>query len=378
MAEKRDYYEVLGVKKSASHDEIKQAYRRLAKKFHPDMNRDNPKAAEEKFKEVSEAYEVLADAQKKERYDKFGHAGINGSFGADGFGWNDFTHYTDISDIFGDMFEEGSIFDAFFGGTGRRRRSTGPARGSDLRYDVELTLKEAASGTLKLLEIPHSVSCGECAGTGAEKGTSPKTCQVCNGSGQVKSVQRRGYSQFITIGPCRTCGGVGRTIEKRCPKCGGTGLARKTSRMEVNIPAGADDGTRLRLQGEGEAGLRGGPAGDLYVVIHVRQDDKFIRDGEHLLTEASISFAQAALGDEIQVDTLTGKAWMKVPPGTQPGTIFRLKGKGMPSLSGRGHGDLHVKVNVIVPDKLTPDQKRLLREFEASGGKESGKGKWRP
>jgi molecular chaperone DnaJ len=371
MSSKRDYYEVLGVEKSASHDEVKKAYRKLAKKFHPDMNKDNKKEAEEKFKEVSEAYEVLADPDKRSKYDRYGHAGLEGAFGADGFNWNDFTHYTDISDIFGDFFGGGSIFDAFFGGGARGRRSTGPARGSDLRYDIEISLKEAANGLEKELRIPHSVTCGECGGTGAKKGTTPKTCQACGGSGQVKSVQRRGYSQFISIGPCRECGGTGTMIEKKCQKCSGLGSVKKTSNLVVNVPAGADNGTRLRLRGEGEAGHRGGPSGDLYVVVHVRADERFIREGPHLLTERDISFVQAALGDEIEVPTLEGKASMRIPPGTQPGTMFRLKGKGMPFRDRRGRGDLHVKVNVTVPKKLNAEQKRLLKDFEMASGSDA-------
>jgi molecular chaperone DnaJ len=371
MSSKRDYYEILGVDKSVSQDEIKKTYRKLAKKYHPDMNKDDKEAAEEKFKEVSEAYEVLADPDKRSKYDRFGHAGLDGAFGADGFNWNDFTHYTDISDIFGDLFGGGgSIFDAFFGG-GRRQRSTGPMRGSDLRYDVEISLKEAAKGMEMTLDIPHSVRCEECNGSGAEKGTSPKNCDTCHGSGQVKSVRQRGYNQFISIGTCPACNGAGRTIEKKCPKCSGRGAVRKTSKIEVSVPAGAENGTRLRLQGKGEAGLRGGPSGDLFVVVHVKPDRRFIREGAHLLTEMDVSFAQAALGDDIEVPTLDGKASMKIPPGSQPGTVFRLKGKGMPSLYGRRQGDLHVKVNVIVPDKLNAEQKRLLGEFEALSGKKA-------
>ncbi|MFO7618652.1 MAG: molecular chaperone DnaJ [Thermoplasmata archaeon] len=376
MADKRDYYEVLGVEKGASQDDIKKSYRKLAKKFHPDMNKDDKAKAEEKFKEVSEAYEVLADPQKRQKYDQYGHAGINNSFGGDGFQWQDFTHYQDISDIFGD-FGGGSIFDMFFGGGGRRRQSsTGPARGSDLRYDIQITLKEAAKGLAKTLDIPHSVRCGECNGSGAEKGSAPRTCETCHGSGQVKQVQRRGYSQFISIGACPACTGTGQTIDRPCLKCHGQGSVRKNSRIEVNIPAGSDTGTRLRLRGEGEAGMRGGPSGDLYVIVHVQNDPIFQREGPHLLTEIDIGFVQAALGDEVTINTIDGKATMAVPPGTQPGTVFRLRGKGMPVMGGHGNGDLHVRVNITVPEKLSSEQKRLLKEFaEAGGGKRLGKRK---
>lgn len=373
MADKRDYYEILGVDRNASQDDVKKAYRKLAKKYHPDMNPDNKAEAEEMFKEVSEAYEVLADPEKRKRYDQYGHAGMGNAFGSDGFQWNDFTHYQDISDIFGDFFG-GSVYDAFFGGGGRRRQSGGPARGSDLRYDIQITLAEAAKGVAQTMDIPHSVKCEGCGGSGAEKGSQPKQCATCGGSGQVKQVQRRGYSQFISIGACPACAGKGQTIDRPCKACGGEGSVRKTGRIEVNIPPGSETGTRLRLRGEGEAGARGGPPGDLYVVVHVKDDPRFQREGPHLLTEVGIDFVQAALGDEITIETLEGKATMKVPPGTQPGTVFRLRGKGMPVLGGRGSGDLHVKVDIRVPDKLTSEQKRILREFAEASGK---KGRWR-
>ena len=377
MTQKRDYYEILGVEKGASQDDIKKSYRKLAKKHHPDMNPEKKAEAEEKFKELSEAYEILADPQKRQKYDQYGHAGINDAFGGGGFQWQDFTHQADVSDIFGD-FSGGSIFDMFFGGGRRGQSNTGPARGSDLRYDIQITLKDAAKGLQKKLDIPHSVRCEECAGTGAEKGTSPTTCATCNGSGQVKQVQRRGYSQYISIGACPACGGEGRKIEKPCKKCHGQGAIKKTSRIEVDLPTGSDTGTRLRLRGKGEAGKRGGPPGDLYVVIHVQDDPVFQRHGEHLLTEVDIDFVQAALGDEITLETIDGKASIKVPPGTQPGTIFRLRGKGMPIMGGRGNGDLHVKVNLKVPEKLNGEQKRILKEFSDASGKkgESGSGKF--
>jgi molecular chaperone DnaJ len=373
MANKRDYYEVLGVDKSASQDDIKKSYRKLAKKFHPDMNPTNKAEAEEMFKEVSEAYEILADPQKRQKYDQYGHAGMSDTFGGGGFQWQDFTHQQDISDIFGD-FQGGSIFDMFFGGGRRGQSSAGPARGSDLRYDIQITLKDAAAGQTKQLDIPHSVRCGECNGSGAEKGTTAKTCVTCNGSGQVKQVQRRGYSQFISIGACPACGGGGQHIDRPCKKCSGQGSVGKISKIEVGIPAGAETGTRLRLRGEGEAGRRGGPSGDLYVVIHVQEDPVFQREGPHLLTEVDIDFVQATLGDEITLGTIDGKATMSIPPGTQPGTIFRLKGKGMPVMGGRGNGDLHVKVNLTVPEKLNGEQKRILKEFADASGRKSDTG----
>ena len=371
-ANKRDFYEVIGIGKSASQDEIKKAYRKLAKKYHPDMNQENKAEAEEKFKELSEAYEVLADPKKRQTYDQYGHSGLNGAFGGDGFQWNDFTHQADVSDIFGDFFG-GSIFDSFFGGGRRRRSPTGPARGSDLRYDIQITLKEAAKGVLKNVQIPHRKKCKECQGTGAEKGTTPLTCQTCHGSGQVKNVQQRGYSQFISIGACQACRGAGQIIEKRCQVCQGQGSVPKTSKLEVSIPPGADNGTKLRLREEGEAGLRGGPSGDLYVVVHIESNPTFRREGTHLITEVDINFVQAALGDEIMVKTIDGKSAMKVPAGTQNGTLFRLRGKGMPSIQGRGNGDLHVLVNIVVPEKLNGEQKRILKEFAEAGGNSTAK-----
>lgn len=372
MANKRDYYEVLGVEKSANQDQVKKAYRKLAKKFHPDMNQDNKADAEEKFKEVSEAYEVLADPKKRQTYDQYGHSGLNGAFGGDGFQWNDFTHQADISDIFGDFFG-GSIFDSFFGGGRRRRSPTGPVRGSDLRYDIQITLKDAAKGIVQKIQVPHRKQCKECSGTGAEKGSAPVTCQNCHGSGQVKNVQQRGYSQFISIGACGACRGAGQIIEHKCKTCGGQGSISKTSKIEVSIPAGADTGTRLRLQGEGDAGLRGGPSGDLFIIVHVKEDPTFRRRDTHLITEVDLDFVQAALGDEIMVTTIDGQSSMKVPSGTQPGTMFRLRGKGMPSLQGRGNGDLHVMVNVVVPEKLSGEQKRILKEFAEAGGSSKAK-----
>ncbi len=368
MANKRDYYEVLSIDKSASQDEVKKEYRKLAKKFHPDMNQNNKAEAEEKFKEVSEAYEVLADPNKRQTYDQYGHSGLNGAFGGDGFQWNDFTHQADISDFFG-----GSIFDSFFGGGRRRRPQTGPVRGADLRYDIQITLKDAAKGIIKKIEVPHRKQCKECGGSGAESGTSPITCQNCHGSGQVKNVQRRGYSQYISIGACPGCGGAGQIIKNKCKVCSGKGSISKSSKIEVSIPPGADTGTRLRLREEGDAGLRGGPSGDLYVIVHVEPDPVFHRKDTHLITEMNLDFVQAALGDEIMVTTIDGQASMKIPPGTQTGTMFRLRGKGMPSLQGRGNGDLHVQVNVVVPEKLSGEQKRILKEFAMTGRSSAAK-----
>ena len=365
MAEKRDYYDVLGVEKDASKDVIKKAYRKLAKKHHPDMNKDDVKAAEEKFKDISEAYEILADADKRMRYDKFGHAGVDASFGANGFGWDNFTHQQDISDIFGDFFGGGgSIFDALFGGGGHGRRRTGPQRGSDLRYDIEITLKEADAGYEKTIRFPRTVGCEKCGGTGASEGSQPMTCSTCSGSGQVKSIRQRGYSQFISVNACDTCRGAGQIIERPCEKCGGSGHEKKTSKIKITIPKGAENGTRLRLGGEGEAGSRGGQPGDLYIIVHVKAHEDFIREGAHLLTELDITYPQAVLGADMEVPTLDGKAKMKIPAGTQPDTILRLRGKGVNSMRSRGRGDLHVKINLKVPEKVSGKEKKLLKELD--------------
>lgn len=361
MAAKRDYYEVLGVEKSASADDIKSAYRRLAKKHHPDMNKDNPKAAEEKFKELSEAYEVLADPEKRSRYDQHGHEGVASNFSPGGFSWQDFTRQADVEDIFGGGFA-GSIFEQFFGGGRRRSR-----RGEDLRYDVELGLLDVLRGAKKTMRIPRADNCQACSGTGSSDKSSPAACPGCNGAGQVRNVTTRGYTQFISVGACRQCGGSGRLVRNPCRTCGGTGKVQKTSDLEVQIPAGAEHGTRLRLSGMGMPGPAGAPPGDLYVIVHIKDDPRFERHGHHLLAKHTIGFSIAALGGEVEVETLDGRAMLRIPPGTQPGTTFRLRGKGLPSLEGRGMGDLHVTVSVDVPRKLNADQRRLLREFDEAG-----------
>jgi molecular chaperone DnaJ len=363
LASKRDYYEVLGVAKSASADEVKSAYRKLAKKFHPDLNKDEPKAAEEKFKEVSEAYEVLADPQKRAKYDQYGHDAVASNFSPGGFSWQDFTRQADVQDIFGDF--GGSIFDMFFGGGGRRRQR----RGEDLRFDVELGLEEVLRGVEKTVRVPRAEPCQACAGTGSSDRSTPAVCTACSGQGQVRNVSTRGYTQFISVGPCRQCGGSGRMVRNPCRECRGTGKVQNTSDLKVQIPAGADHGTRLRLAGMGLPGPAGAPSGDLYVVVHVRDDPRFERQGPHLLSAHPIPFATAAMGGDVEVETIDGKAILKIPPGTQPGTTFRLRGKGLPSLEGRGVGDLHVTVSVDVPRKLNSEQKRLLREFEEAGKK---------
>jgi molecular chaperone DnaJ len=348
---KRDYYEVLGVTKAASEQEIKSAYRRLAVKYHPDKN-PNDASAEEKFKEAAEAYGVLQDSEQRRRYDRFGHAGVStgagaGSWGAPGFGG--------IEDILGDLFGFGDVF----GGSRSGSRRSAAQRGADLRYDLEITLEEAANGMTAQLRIPRLEGCEACKGSGAAPGTHAESCQTCAGTGQVRYQQ--GF--FSVARTCGTCRGAGQVIKTPCKECKGAGRVQKEKQMEVKIPAGVETGSRLRVQGEGEAGTQGGPAGDLYVVIHVAEHEEFERQGSNLYEAVPITFAQAALGADIMVKTLDGEEKLKIPLGTQTGTVFRLKGKGMPQLGGRGKGDLFVSVSVVTPTSLTREQRRLLEQL---------------
>ncbi len=361
---KRDYYEVLGVDKSASEADLKKAYRKLARQYHPDVN-PGDKEAEAKFKEINEAYEVLSDPQKRAQYDQFGHAAFgNGAGEAGGFGGG-------FGD-FGDLGGFGDIFDMFFGGGGGQRRR-GPAKGADLRYNMEVTFEEAAFGVEKDISIPKTESCDKCEGTGAAPGSSPKKCTRCNGTGQIQFAQTTPFGRFVQSRVCEACHGDGVIIENPCFKCGGKGKVRKTAKIHIKIPGGVDTGSRLRVAGEGEPGDRGGPRGDLYVYIHVKPHKTFQRDGNDVISEVKISFPQAALGDEIEVPTLDGKVRLKIPEGTQSGTFFRLKGKGITDLHGYGRGDHHVKVIVVTPAKLTEEQRALLLKFaEASGENPAG------
>ena len=359
---KRDYYEVLGVSRQASADELKKAYRKLAVKYHPDKN-PGDKAAEDKFKEISEAYDVLQDSEKRAKYDQFGHAafgpGARGGGGGGGF--------HDPFDIFKEVFGGGggggggggSIFEEFFGGGGGRRDPGGPQRGSDLRYDFEITFEEAALGTEKEISLSKLDSCKTCNGSGAATGSKVKTCSTCGGRGQV--MVSRGI--FSVTQTCPSCQGAGKTVDKPCSDCRGEGRTEKRSKIKIRIPAGVNTGTRLRSTGNGEGGLRGGPSGDLYVVLHVKPHEIFDRDGDDIICELPVSFATAALGGEIDVPTLTGKAQIRIPAGTQPGTIFRLRGRGIKNIQGYGTGDLHVKVNVEIPSQLNAEQKAKLKEF---------------
>lgn len=349
---KRDYYEILGVTRTATEIEVKRAYRTLAVKHHPDKNPDDPHA-EEKFKEAAEAYSVLSDAQKRAAYDRFGHAAA-GAGGA-GFGF-DPQGFSNIEDIF-DLFGFGDMFGGRGGTTGARR--TNVQRGADLRYDLEITLEEAAAGKDEKLDIPRLETCDECDGKGAEKGSTAETCITCGGSGQTRYQQ--GF--FSVMRTCPNCAGKGQIIRNPCKKCGGAGRVEKEKTLELKIPAGVETGSRLRISGEGEAGVNGGMAGDLFVVIHVAEHEMFERQGANLYASAPISFAQAALGAEIQVKTLSGEEELKIPAGTQTGTVFRIKNQGMPILGGRGKGDMFVATTLVTPKTLTKEQRKLLEQL---------------
>ncbi|MFH1562940.1 MAG: molecular chaperone DnaJ [Nitrospirota bacterium] len=362
MAKKRDYYEILGISKGATQEEIKNAYRRLAKKHHPDVNSDNKKESEEKFKELSEAYEIVSDSNKRAQYDQYGHEGIKNAFGSGGFTWNNFTHYSDIEDVLGNLFS-GGIFEDFLGRTTRTQGGSGRKvyHGANLRYDLEISLKEAAFGCEKTIIFNRNEVCPVCNGSGGKPGVGTKECPSCKGTGQVRFAQ--GF--FSIAKTCDKCYGQGTIITVPCERCYGKGKIARSRTITVKIPAGVDTGSQIRLRGEGEGGGYGGGAGDLYVVIVVKEDKTFIREDNNLICEIPISFSQVALGTEIQIPTVDGeRIKMKIPPGTQTHKVFRLKGKGIPSLHGYGRGDLFARVIVMTPTKLTERQKQLLEELE--------------
>lgn len=359
MADKRDYYEVLGLSKGASESEIKSAFRKMAMKYHPDRNPDN-KDAEEKFKEVNEAYAVLSDPEKKDKYDRFGFAGVdpNSGFGAGGFSGAGF------EDIFGDIF--GGMFGGGFGGFGssRSRRNNGPMKGQDMQARISITFEEAFFGTKKKIKLNKYVKCSDCNGTGAAAGSSKKTCPVCGGSGQVRNQRQTPFGMMANVTTCDRCGGTGEIIENPCPKCNGQGKIKKDVTIEVTIPAGVDNDSVVSVRGQGGPGTNGGPDGDLFVVVSVKPHKLFTRYGLDLELEIPITFAQAALGADVTIPTMEEKVSYKIPPGTQPGTVFRLRGKGVKAPNSPRTGDLYVKILLEVPTKLTGEQKKLLQKFE--------------
>ncbi|WP_062355716.1 molecular chaperone DnaJ [Bacillus kwashiorkori] len=357
---KRDYYDVLGVSKTATKEEIKKAYRKLSKQYHPDINKEP--GADEKFKEIAEAYEVLSDDGKRAQYDQFGHADPNQGFG--GFGGGGFGGFGDGG--FG--FED--IFDTFFGGgrSSRRRDPNAPRQGADLQYTMTLDFEEAVFGKETDIEIPREEECGTCKGNGAKPGTKPETCPHCHGTGQLSTEQNTPFGRIVNRRVCFHCNGTGQIIKDKCSTCHGTGKVKKRRKIHIKIPAGIDDGQQLRVAGQGEPGINGGPAGDLYIVFYVKQHEFFHREDDDIYCEMPITFVQATLGDEIEVPTLHGKVKLKIPAGTQTNTKFRLRGKGVKNVRGNGIGDQHVTVKIITPTKITEKQKQLLREFAEISG----------
>ena len=366
--QKRDYYEVLGVSKGASEDEIKKAYRKLAKKYHPDMN-PGDKEAEAKFKEVNEAYSILSDSEKRARYDQFGHAGVDPNYGAGGpgggFGGFDMGDI-DLGDIFGSFF--GGGFGGFGGSTSSRRN--GPQKGESLRASLTISFEEAAFGCEKEINLNRTEECEACHGSGAEPGTTAETCPDCRGTGVVRVQQRTGGFAFSSTAPCSRCRGTGKIIHTPCKACGGSGNVKKSKRVTVSIPAGIDDGQAISLRGQGNAGKNGGPAGDLIVAVHVKPHPQFHRDGTTVLYEQPVTFYQAVMGAELEIPTIDGKVKYNLPAGTQTGTTFRLRGKGIPELRGRGRGDQYVTVRVQVPTSLNGEQKEALRAFAEAMGED--------
>lgn len=364
MADKRDYYDVLGVDKSASEKEIKKAYRKLAREYHPDVS-DDPKATE-KFKEISEAYAVLSDADKKQRYDRYGHAGM------DGFSQEDIFRNANFEDIFQGFGGGGleDIFEMFGFGGGRSSRRQGPQSGSDISTEIRISLEEAASGVEKEISIRHDIYCPRCNGERAEPGSHTKTCEVCGGTGQVKQINRTILGQMVNIQPCRECNGTGKIIEEPCHECHGKGTVKENKTISISIPAGVETGNRLRVSGEGDAGDLNGGYGDLYVNIRVKPHKDFERDGSNLYYEKQISFVEASLGATVEVPTIDGVIELKVPAGTQSGTVFRVREQGMPIMNRDRKGNLFVTVMVVVPQKLNKKQQKLLREFAEISGEE--------
>lgn len=351
MTDKRDYYEALGVSRNVGQDELRTAYRKLAKQYHPDVNQDP--SAEDRFKEINEAYAVLSDPQRRAAYDRYGHAGVKGM-------------PTDFGVGFSDIFEE--FFGFGFGGRGRRNA---PRRGTDLRYNLQIEFEEAVFGAEKEIQFSRQDRCPECKGAGAEPGTSPIRCSNCNGSGEVRQVRQTFIGSMVNVSTCPTCGGRGEVVSSPCRNCSGTGITRKEITKVVDIPAGVDDGTQIRISGEGEPGLNGGPQGDLYVAINVKKHPYFRRQGDDILLDLSINIAQASLGAVVEVPTVDGTEEIDIPPGTQPGKVIRLRGKGVPHLRRNGRGDQLVIISVEIPRNLDPDQRELIEQLAPSLGTET-------
>ena len=367
---KHDYYEVLGVSKTASADEIKKVYRKLALKYHPDRNPTNKKESEEKFKEISEAYEVLSDSQKRARYDQFGHEGIRSDFGAGGFNWQNFTHFEDIEDIFGglgDIFESFGTGDGFFSSS--RRARSGPQTGASIQYELSVTLEEVAKGADKTILIKREEPCNTCNGSGAKPGTKKVSCQACHGTGQIKF----NLLGFLSASrPCERCQGKGKVVESPCTSCNGRGHVLGKKKITVHIPKGIESGSRLKMAQEGNAGDQGALRGDLYILVYIESHEIFTRRENDIIIEVPISFTQAALGDEISVPILSGKVKIKVPEGTQYGKVFRLRGRGLPGLRGYGQGDELVRIIIDVPTNLSKKEKEILKNFAEIKGKDTG------
>ncbi len=367
LAEKRDYYEVLGVDRTADEKEIKKAYRKLARKYHPDVAEEGKKEeATEKFKEISEAYAVLSDEEKRQRYDQFGHAGM------DGFSNEDIFRNVNFEDIFQGFGGGGldDIFETLFGGGRSRSYNAGPRRGGDIYTETTITLEEAASGVEKDIKIRHDVFCPECNGSKAEPGSEVETCPICGGTGQRKQIRQSLFGQVMNIVQCGECGGTGKIIKEPCHHCKGKGTVKESKTIGIKIPAGVESGNRLRVSGEGHVGDVGGGNGDLYVEINIKKHDYFERDGANLYFEKQISFVQASLGDTVDIPTIDGEVELKIPPGTQSGTVFRLKEKGMPQMRRATKGNLYVTITVVVPQKLNKEQQKLLRKFAQISGDE--------
>jgi len=363
----RDYYEILGVSRDADQEDLKQAYRRLARKYHPDVNKEA--GAEERFKEINRAYEVLSEPETRARYDRFGEAGIGSAASAAGF--------QDFGDIggFADIFE--SFFSGFAGGTAGQsaRRRSGPTRGDDLRFDLRLDFREAVFGGEKEIRISHLETCDTCNGSGAKSGSRPRTCSTCSGSGQVRRATRTPFGSFTQVSTCPTCNGSGQVIEDKCETCGGSGQNQVTKKLKITIPAGVDTGTRLRVSNEGDAGQRGGPAGDLYVYLFVREDPEFQRDGINILSEVKISYLQAVLGCRLPVNTVDGEEELTIPAGTQPGTVLTLEGRGVPRLGNPvSRGNHLITILIDIPTRITAEERELLEKLAKIKGERTGKG----